>query len=820
LKAVIMAGGGGTRLRPLTCDRPKPMVPIMNKPIMEHIISLLKKHGFREIGVTLQYMPEAIKDYFGDGSSRGVKLNYFIEETPLGTAGSVKNAASFLKETFLVISGDALTDIDLTSAVKFHKEKGSLATLVLTSVHNPLEYGVVITKEGGDISRFLEKPSWGEVFSDRVNTGIYILEPEALNLFPEGVKFDFSKDLFPLLLERKDSLFGFISEGYWCDIGNLEQYQEASFAILEGKVDLDMEEKYQGNGVWLGEGADISSRATIKGPVVIGEGCRVEAGARVQDLSVLGKNTVIEKEASLKRSICWSGAYVGKGSELRGTIICRGVRIEEGAGVYEGSVIGDKSIIGKGSRVKPETKVWPYKHIEEGSVLNESVIWGRKSWKNLFGSSGIKGTPNRDISPELMVQVGNAFASLLKEGRPLIVASDDWKASLMLKQALISGITGAGREVIHAGELLAPMARFAFKEGKASGGIYLHRSLEDHEEIQVKFFDEKGLNLSKEMERKIEQACQREEFSRVLGREVGEVKENSRAASKYREMLCREADRELTGEKGNLLVLAFMEPLVYKQVIPLFKELKVKTLLFEPFEKEDELLSPPEIRRKIKGLSKMIREKGASLGALMDRTGENLILVDEKERIIEGDYFTALISYLLFREKEEVVAVPVSTSGVVDKIAERFEGTVIRTKTSPSFIMEELDQKGLDFQYVLQFDAAAALISILQFLNREEKSLSQIIDEIPEFHLTQKRIECPWSAKGKVMRKLIEECREEKVELVDGIKIHSPQGWVLILPDPEEPYYQVYGEGYNEEVSQSLTNFYIDKIREIQKKKE
>ncbi|RQD72741.1 MAG: nucleotidyltransferase [Candidatus Syntrophonatronum acetioxidans] len=820
MKAIIMAGGGGTRLRPLTCDRPKPMVPIMNKPIMEHIVKLLKKHGIREIGVTLQYMPEAIRDYFKDGSSWEVNLNYFVEETPLGTAGSVKNASSFLKETFLVISGDALTDIDLTSALNFHKEKGALATLVLTTVQNPLEYGVVITDEGGNITRFLEKPGWGEVFSDRVNTGIYLLEPEVLDLFPEEVKFDFSKDLFPSILEKRDPLFGFVAQGYWCDIGNLEQYQQATFDILEGKVDIHIEEEYQGKGIWLGKGAEISSRAIINGPVVLGEDSRIESKARVQDFSVLGKGTVIDEEASLKKSICWSRVYVGRRSELRGTIVCKGVRMEEGTGAYEGSVIGDKSIMGKGSQVKPETKVWPHKNIQEGSVLNQSVIWGRKTWKNLFSSSGIKGIPNQDIIPELMVQAGNAFSSILREDRAVVVASDDWKVSRMLKQALISGINGAGREVLHAGELLAPAVRFTVKGEKAAGGIYLHRSVEDSREIQVKFFDEKGLNVSKAMERKIEQVCQREEFSRVPPGEVGEVRESPAAFQKYREMLWSEGDGELLRKVNAPLVLAFMEPLVYNQVIPLFKELQVETLLFEPFKKEEKPLSFPEIRRKIKGLSRVIRENGASLGAVLDRTGEGLILVDDKERIIEGDYFTALISYLLFKEKEEAVVVPVNASGVVDKIAEKFEGTVIRAKTSPPFIMEELDKKGLHFQYILQFDATAALLSLLEFLNGEEKSLSQVMDEIPEFHLTRKRVKCPWGAKGKVMRKLIEECREEKVELLDGIKIHTPRGWALILPDPEEPYYQVYGEGYNEEVSESLTDFYIEKIREIQEKEE
>ena len=192
-----MAGGEGTRLRPLTCNLPKPMVPVLNRPMMEHILNLLKKYQLTEIANTLWYMPEVIQDYFGDGSEWNVAMHYFIEDKPLGTAGSVKNAQKFLDEAFVVISGDSLTDIDLNKAIHFHREKGALATLVLTKVANPLSYGVVITNEQGRITQFLEKPSWSQVFSDTVNTGIYILEPEVLNYIPQETKYDLARTYFP-----------------------------------------------------------------------------------------------------------------------------------------------------------------------------------------------------------------------------------------------------------------------------------------------------------------------------------------------------------------------------------------------------------------------------------------------------------------------------------------------------------------------------------------------------------------------------------------------------------------------------------------------
>jgi mannose-1-phosphate guanylyltransferase/phosphomannomutase len=240
MKAVVMAGGEGTRLRPLTSNQPKPMVPIVGKPCMEHIVELLGKHGFEDIVVTLAFMPQAIRGYFGAGETQGVSIRYSVEETPAGTAGSVKLAEDALDEPFLVISGDALCDIDLGALVRFHREKEALVTIGLKSVDNPLEFGIVVTDDEGRVERFLEKPSWGQVFTDTINTGIYVLDPEVLRHIPTDRPYDFSKELFPLLLEMGRPLYGFVADGYWQDIGNLDQYRQANFDALDENVKLEV----------------------------------------------------------------------------------------------------------------------------------------------------------------------------------------------------------------------------------------------------------------------------------------------------------------------------------------------------------------------------------------------------------------------------------------------------------------------------------------------------------------------------------------------------------------------------------------------------
>lgn len=327
MKGIIMAGGEGSRLRPLTCGLPKPMVPILNKPIMVYCIKLLKKHGITDIGVTLQYKPEAIRDYFDNGSDLGVKLNYFLEETPLGTAGSIKNAESFLDQTFIVVSGDALTNIDLESAINFHKENKATATLVLKRVKVPLDYGVVVTDKAGRIERFLEKPNWGELFSDTVNTGIYILEPEVLSYFDAGLKFDFSKDLFPLLMKKNKPLYGFITDDYWCDIGNTKTYLESHFDLLSNPSLVPFSASIHKDNVYYGRGATIDKEALIEGPAYIGDFSKIEKGAYIGPYSVIGKNCRISEGVSIKRSVLWDRVAVGALSEIRGAILCNNVDI-------------------------------------------------------------------------------------------------------------------------------------------------------------------------------------------------------------------------------------------------------------------------------------------------------------------------------------------------------------------------------------------------------------------------------------------------------------------------------------------------------------
>ncbi|MHB1276190.1 MAG: nucleotidyltransferase family protein, partial [Candidatus Humimicrobiaceae bacterium] len=281
-KAMLLAAGLGTRLRPLTDLISKPMAPIVNKPVMEHIIELLSEHEFGEIVCNLHWYPEAIKDYFGDGSKWNVNITYSYEPELLGTAGGVKKVEAFFEDrTFIILSGDALTDINLTELMDFHKKKEGICTLALTEIDDPSQYGVVITDNDNKITGFQEKPLMGESKSRMANSGIYVFEPRIFNHIPFGSFYDFGRDLFPKLLTEHIPYYGYKHERYWNDVGSLEQYQQGNFDALEGKVKLKIPGIQINEGIWLGKNCKIEEEVVMIPPIVIGNNCTIKKGAKL-----------------------------------------------------------------------------------------------------------------------------------------------------------------------------------------------------------------------------------------------------------------------------------------------------------------------------------------------------------------------------------------------------------------------------------------------------------------------------------------------------------------------------------------------------------
>ncbi len=360
MKAMILAAGLGTRLRPLTEEISKPMVPIVNRPVMEHIVELLAHHGFREIYVNLHYHPQAITDYFGDGRKWGVSITYSYEEELMGTAGGVKKLEKELGEgTFLVISGDALTDLDLTSLVTFHRERGGMATLVVTPVEDPSKYGVVIVEEDGRITGFQEKPRTEEARSRLANSGIYVFEPQVLDMIPRGEFYDFGSQLFPRFLEEGIPFYGYRHDDYWNDVGSIEEYKAGNFDALTGKVKVRIPGVRIGEDVWIGEDTVIEEGVVMVGPICIGARCLVRKGARLFGPLVIGDRTVIDEGAILYRGIKWGNGYVGREAHLMDTVVGWEAEIGSRAALLSDTVIGHRAVIGEGSIIHPGVSILP-----------------------------------------------------------------------------------------------------------------------------------------------------------------------------------------------------------------------------------------------------------------------------------------------------------------------------------------------------------------------------------------------------------------------------------------------------------------------------
>jgi mannose-1-phosphate guanylyltransferase/phosphomannomutase len=812
MKAVIMAGGEGSRLRPMTCDFPKPMVPIMNVPLMEHIINLLKEHGIYDIAVTLMYMPQKIKDYFGNGSNFGVNIHYFIEDVPLGTAGSVKNAEEFLDHPFVVISGDCLTNMNLKKAIEFHQEKKSIATVVLTRVDVPLEYGVVITDENHAIKGFHEKPSWGEVFSDMVNTGTYILQPEIFHYIKKGERLDFSHDFFPKLLELNKPLFGYITDDYWCDVGDLQAYMQAHYDVFEGKIALQHDATEVKNGVWIGQGTTIGSKAKIDAPCFIGNNCRIANGCIVDSMTVIGNNNVVEEKVSLKRSLVWNNNYFEQGAEIRGAIIGNKVNIKSNVSIFENASIGDGCIINERAIIKPNVKIWPSKSVDPLAVVDRNLVWASRHARAVFGENGVSGIINVDINCEFATRLGAAYGSILKKGSKVVVSSTTANSARMFKHAFISGILSVGVEVFNLSSMLTPISRHAINFLAVEGGIHIKLCNYNPNRLRVDFMDSKGAGISRVLERKIENAFFREDFRRCSGEEISRLNNITDFKNYYVRSILNELQVELIRDSAVKVCVFSPSDFVISIIVPMLIDLGCKVASFsEPDLCEEELYI------------EKVQSNEAHFGAFIDGNGESLLLIDRNGRIIKDDLFTALTTLILFKTVPGArVVVPFTAPSVIEKMAEKFGGKVHRTKTSPQAVMEQmlshnfLKNKDDYLQFMLNFDALASVVKIVEYISVVGVGLNKIVEEIPSFHITKKNIFCPWELKGKVMRMLITtDDGNEKAELLDGVKFKFKNGWVLVLPDADLPVARVFSEGETLKDSEKNANLYIEKIRKI-----
>lgn len=834
MKAVIMAGGFGTRLRPLTCTIPKPLVPMLNKPMMEHIVELLRRHNFKDIIILLYYQGEIIKDYFEDGKDLGVRISYVEGEEDLGTVGSVKNAQKFLTEPFLVISGDIITDFDLSRIVEFHNQKKSLLTITLTRVKNPLEFGIVITKEDGRIEKFLEKPSWGEVFSDTINTGIYILQPEVLDYIPQKKEFDFSKDLFPLLMERDSPLFGYIASGYWRDVGNIPEYRFAHSDALRKDVKIDFPgEKLGEKNIWAGKETIIDPGAILKGTVVIGDNCEIKRNAEISD-AVIGNNCTIEENAIVNKCVIWNNTLVGKGAHLKENVVGRNCKIGDKVFMEEGAIIGDDCRIGDSSLIRQAVKIWPHKIVEKEAIVSSSLVWGEKWSKSLFGAYGVTGLANTEVTPEFSAKLGAAYGAVMEKGSSVITSRDSHRSSRMIKRSLIAGLLSSGINVDDIRDMPLPVVRYTLRtSGEYSGGIHVRMSPYDPMLMDIKFLDSSGMDITSGKEKSIERLFFREDFRRANIEETGSLEVPSRIVEYYREGFLSVLDTQLIKKKKFKIVMDYGFSSAANIFPSIIGELGCEVIALNAYMNDKKgAKTTEEFTNSIKQLSTIVVTLKADAGFLIDTGAEKVFLVNEDGEILSGDLSLALVSLLVLKSySKPAIAVPVTASHIIEEMAAEYDATVIRTRTNPHSMMAVGASKELDFigeikggyifpQFQHVFDAMFSIGKILELLSRSNTSLSQLIPSIPKIYMVREHVFCSWELKGKIMRLLIDDTKDKSRELIEGIKVYEKEKnnipWVIIIPDEDRALFHVNAEAQTTEEAQELTRKYVGRIKEWQ----
>ena len=819
MKAVVMAGGEGTRLRPMTANQAKPMLPVVNRPIMEHVLRLLRRHGLTETVVTVQFLASIVRNYFGDGEDFGMSLQYATEETPLGTAGSVKNAEDALRdEPFLVISGDALTDIDLSDLIKFHKDNNALVTVALARVPDPLEFGIVIVDDDGKIQRFLEKPTWGQVFSDTVNTGIYVMEPEVLAHVPAGQVVDWSADVFPKLLENGAPLYGWIADGYWEDVGSLDSYLKAQADVLTGKVSVEIDGFEVSPGVWIADGAEVESEALLTGPLCIGDYAKIEAGAQLREFTVVGSNVIVKEGAFLHRAIVHNNVYVGRGVTLRGCVVGKNTDVMSQTRIEEGAVVGDECVIEADSYVSAGVKVYPFKTVEAGAVVNTSVIWESRGQRTLFGPRGISGLVNVEITPELCVRLASAYATTLKKGAIVTTSRDASRAARALKRAVHGALNASAINVVDLEAQPMPLARFETSRSDCSGGIALRTTPGDPQSLDIIFMDSDGADLSQSAQRKLERVFSRQEFRRAFPGEIAELTYPPRVIEAYTAELLRSVD--MTGVFGaGLRVVADCAGGTTSLVLPgLLGKIGVDVLTVNNrLDEASPTQSMAAVRADMHRLAELVSSFGAAFGVRFDPVGERIALVDDKGALVSDDRALLIVLDLIAAEKRGGrVALPVTTTRVAEEVGAYHGVEVIWTPTSLHGLYEAAAGDDVIFAadgkggfvvpgFSRSIDGIAAFAQLLGLVARTRLTLSQIQARIPEASLLKRLLPTPWAAKGMVMRTVVEAAGDKEIDTTDGVRVIEPdRGWILVLPDPSEAVTHLWAEGKDPDNAQTL----------------
>ena len=763
MKAVILAGGEGSRLRPLTIGRPKPMTPFLGKPVLGHILDLLRRHGVREIAVTLRCLPAAVTDHFGDGEEYGVKVTYFVEDEPLGTAGGVKKCMDFLgEEDFLVISGDAVCDLDLTELTALHQSRRSAATLALCRRSEPLEYGLVRTDDQGRVLGFVEKPGWGQVDTELVNTGVYVLSRRAMDLVPGGTSYDFGKELFPQLLSQGEALYGWEARGYWQDMGDCAAYLDSLHDALAGKVSLDLE---------AGRKAQLPPGVTVRQPCWVGRRAALSPGCVIGPYAVIGEGSTVETGAVVERSVLL-GATVGEGAEVSGAIACKNALIHRRAVVSPGAVLGEGAVVGAEVIVAPGVKLWPGRRVPEGGKATASQVMTGGAAPLKFSAGGaLRGVVGEELTPETLLALG----SLLGEREQVGVGWAGGSGGAMLARCAGCGVAAAGGTALMSDAACASAAAWLGRYYKLPVTLFVQQ---DGDGAELRLFGPDGLPLGRPEQRRIEGALLRGEGSRVAAMRVGGLETVAGVRAGYASDAADQA----------CLTKLPLRPL---------------TVQVEKGKGANDMLAAA-----LTALGCRVR-RGTGRGAptfSADWGGFRLTAWDEEGRLIPPDRVLVLLTRIEMEHGRGAAALPSWAPAAAEQVAESFGGRLLRLGRDGEEAMT------LWREQPWLWDGIFAACRLASRLGLTGETLTHLDRDLPRFATV--RGELPLrTGRGRVMGRVLENL--SAAPQGEGVRLRTGQGWIYVTPISSRNALRIIAEAADMEAAAELCGAYEEKLKEL-----
>ena len=617
-------------------------------------------------------------------------------------------------------------------------------------------------------------------------------------------------------------------DAYWADVGTHEGYLQVQADVLQGRVRVDIDGFELSPGVWIGRGAEVDRDAVLTGPLLIGDYAKVEAGAQIGEFTVLGNNVVVKGGASLNRSVVHDNVFIGPRAVLRGCVIGKNTDVMRAARVEEGAVVGDECVVEEEAYLSHGVKIYPFKTIEAGAVVNTSVIWESRGQRSLFGPRGVSGLVNVEITPELVVRLASAYATTLRKGSIVSTARDGSRAARALERAAIAALNASAINVRELQVVAAPIARFDVRSGDVDGGILLRTTPGDPQGIDIAFLDSDGADLSRAAQRKLERVVSRQEFRRAFPGEIAELTFPARVPEVYSQELLRAVDISGVQEAGLKVVLDTAGGAASLVLPTLLGRIGVDVLTVNG--RLDETATAETLAqhmRDVERLGDLVSSARAAFGVRFDGVAERIAIVDERGQLVPDDRALLVFLDLVAAENRgSRAALPVTTTTVAEQVVTFHGGCVERTSTSPDDLARAAVQPGVRFaadgrggfivpEFSPALDGIAAFVRLLGLVARTRLSLSQIDARIPTAHVLRRSVPTSWAGKGAVMRRVAEAATGLPIDTTDGIRISEPDGrWALVLPDPAEAVTHVWAEAEDAPATAALLERWVGVVEE------